>query len=339
MVRDAMGARYEGSDSSRENFNVVFRAPDLADQVPHGPAVHYWVLNPDQPGLVGRLDLADTWWCIAQGVDPSTGEVNPERLVRNLVGAQVPLDVLATDVWRARMLLVDRYASHRMFLAGDAAHQNPPWGGHGFNTGIGDAVNIGWKLAAVINRWAPPSLLASYEQERRPVAARTIEEAVRNMSTLGPELADPRLTGTATEFAKARRTVAAAIHANKDSEFHSLTLTLGYDYRGSPIVAAEGDPGQSPSSPTDHEYRPTAAPGHRLPHRWLAAGDSLYDHLGAEFHADRRPGDTGLRSARRGSQVQRRSNADGRRPRARLAKPVRSGPCPRPPGPARRVAR
>jgi len=283
VVRDAMSARYEGSDNSRQNFNVVFRAPDLAARVPHGPAVHYWVLNPEQPGLVGRLDLSDTWWCIAQGVDAAAGEAHAELLVRNLVGAEVALDVLATDAWRARMLLVDRYASHRMFLAGDAAHQNPPWGGHGFNTGIGDAVNIGWKLAAVINNWAPPSLLDSYEPERRPVAARTIEEAVRNMSTLAPELADPRLTGTATEFAEARPGVAAAIHASKDSEFHSLTLTLGYDYGDSPIVAGEGGPEQSSSGAAGRDYEPTAAPGHRLPHRWLAANDSLYDRLGAEF--------------------------------------------------------
>ncbi len=279
VVRDAIGARYEGTGDSRPNFNVVFRAPTLADQVPYGPAVHYWVLNPEQPGLVGRLDLTDTWWCIAQGVDTATGEANPELLVHNLVGADTPISVLATDAWQARMLLVDRYASQRMFLAGDAAHQNPPWGGHGFNTGIGDGVNIGWKLAAVIKQWAPPTLLASYEPERRPVAAQTIDEAVRNMTTLAPELADARLTGSDAEFAEVRPSVAAAIHATKDSEFHSLVLTLGYDYRDSPIVATEDHP--EPSSV--HDYEPTAAPGHRLPHRWLAPGVSLYDQLAADF--------------------------------------------------------
>jgi 2-polyprenyl-6-methoxyphenol hydroxylase-like FAD-dependent oxidoreductase len=279
VVRDAIGASYQGSDSSRPNFNVVFRAPGLADLVPYGPAVHYWVLNPDQPGLVGRLNLDDTWWCIAQGVDAEVGEATSERLVHNLVGASVPVEVLATDAWRARMRLVDRYASHRMFVAGDAAHQNPPWGGHGFNTGIGDAVNLGWKLAAVINGWAPSSLLRSYENERRAVAEQTIDEAVRNMSNLAPELTDTRLTGTAAEFAAAQPAVAAAIHATKDSEFHSLGLTLGYDYRDSPIVAPE--PGQAERPVERATYEPTAAPGHRLPHRWLGPGDSLYDHLGA----------------------------------------------------------
>jgi len=71
-------------------------------------------------------------------------------------GPDMPIEVLATDAWTARMQLANRYAHGRTFIAGDAAHQNPPYGGHGFNTGVGDAVNIAWKLAAVINGWAPP---------------------------------------------------------------------------------------------------------------------------------------------------------------------------------------
>ena len=282
VVRDAIGARYEGTEASRPNFNIVFRASGLGGRVPHGPAIHYWVLNPEQPGLVGRLDLDETWWCIAQGVDVETGEADPERLVHNLVGDEVPIRVLATDAWLARMLLVDRYSSRRLFLAGDAAHQNPPWGGHGFNTGIGDAVNLGWKMAAVLNGWAPEELLSSYEPERRPVAARTIEEAARNMATLAPELADRRLTGSDDEFAEARPSVAAAIHATKTGEFHSLELTLGYDYGESTIVAAE-DPDVETATSGEASYQPTAAPGHRLPHHWVAPGDSLYDRLGTEF--------------------------------------------------------
>jgi 2-polyprenyl-6-methoxyphenol hydroxylase-like FAD-dependent oxidoreductase len=283
VVRDAIGAHYEGIEASRPNFNIVFRAPGLGDRVPHGPAIHYWVLNPDQPGLVGRLDLDETWWCIAQGVDVEMGEADPERLVHNLVGGEVPVSVLATDAWLARMLLVDRYSSRRLFLAGDAAHQNPPWGGHGFNTGIGDAVNLGWKMAAVLNGWAPEDLLASYEPERRPIAARTIEEAARNMATLAPELADRRLTGSDDEFAEARPNVAAAIHATKTGEFHSLELTLGYEYEESTIVVTEDPPEVETTTSAETGYQPTAAPGHRLPHRWMAPGDSLYDRLGTEF--------------------------------------------------------
>jgi 2-polyprenyl-6-methoxyphenol hydroxylase-like FAD-dependent oxidoreductase len=279
LVRDAMGVQYEGGDDFRPNYNVVFQAPGLADRVTHGPAVHYWIINPAQPGLVGRLDLDQTWWCIAQGIDAARGEAATDLIIRNLIGADVAVTVLATDSWRARMLLADHYSRGRLFIAGDAAHQNPPWGGHGFNTGIGDAVNLGWKLAAVINGWGGPDLLDSYEAERRPIARRTIEEAVRNMSTLAPELSDAGLAGTREQFERARPGVALAIQRNKDSEFHSLPLTLGYDYRTSPIVI------------TDHcderagkEWPPsTGEPGCRLPHRWLGPDDSLYDHLGHGF--------------------------------------------------------
>ncbi|HLI43709.1 MAG TPA: FAD-dependent oxidoreductase [Acidimicrobiales bacterium] len=281
VVRTVIGATYQGRDDCRPNFNVVFRAPGLAERIPHGPAVHYWVLDPAQPSLVGRLDLDATWWCIAQGVDAPTGEADPLRIVRRLVGLEQPVEVLATDAWRARMLLVDRYRNSRLFIAGDAAHQNPPWGGHGFNTGIGDAVNLGWKLAAVLAGWAPPTLLDSYEAERRPVAARTIDEARRNMATLAPELADPRLHGDGPDFEAARQAVAESIQASKDSEFHSLELTLGYEYSGSPIVVA--DQAVAPAPSRHRAYRPSAAPGHRLPHRWLAPGRSLYDQLGREL--------------------------------------------------------
>jgi 2-polyprenyl-6-methoxyphenol hydroxylase-like FAD-dependent oxidoreductase len=288
VVREAIGARFDGSADGRLNVNVTFRAPGLAGEVPHGPAVQYWVLNPAQGGLVGRLDLDGTWWCIANGVTQAAAEADPVAIVRAMTGSDVPVEVLATDAWNARMQLADHYARGRMFIAGDAAHQNPPYGGHGFNTGVGDAVNLGWKLAAVLQGWAPPSLLDTYEAERRPVAAETVAEAARNMATLATELADQRLMGTAPEFAAALPAVRAAIHRTKDREFHSLDLVLGYSYAGSAITA------------------PVPGAGERLPHRWIGPGDSLYDQLGREFTLIRRgPGadhhdhDQGLAGAAR----------------------------------------
>ena len=172
----------------------MFRSDALAARIPHADSVHYWVLNPNQPGVVGRLDLVDQWWCIAIGVDSERGDADPYALIRNLIGderAEVPIEVIATDPWRARMQLAESYGSGRVFLAGDAAHQNPPWGGHGFNTGIGDAVNIGWKLAAVLQGWAPASLLDTYELERRPVAAATIADRVYQHGDPGPRTCGP----------------------------------------------------------------------------------------------------------------------------------------------------
>ena len=278
VTRSAIGARYQGSADSRQNLNIVFRAPGLGDKVPHGPAVHYWVINEQVPGVLGRLDLADTWWAGVPGV---TETASPERLVelvRGLVGADVAAEVVATDYWTARMLLADRFGSERVFLVGDAAHLNPPWGGHGFNTGVGDAVNLGWKLAAVLAGWAGPGLLASYDVERRGVAERTVAVSADQLRRTPVDLAGPALALPGPAGAAARAEVAARIQEGKDSEFHSLGLVLGYHYADSPLVAAEDTP-----APPDEavRYRPTTRPGARLPHAWLPDGRSLFDRLGA----------------------------------------------------------
>jgi 2-polyprenyl-6-methoxyphenol hydroxylase-like FAD-dependent oxidoreductase len=279
IVRRAIGAHYEGTSDLRPNFGLVFRAPGLAERQPHGPAVHYWVLNPACPGVLGRMDLEDQWWAIANGVPAEIGQADPHALIRGLVGAEIEAEVLGTDPWTARMLLADRYRSGRIFLAGDAAHLNPPWGGHGFNTGIGDAVNIGWKLAAVLEGWGGEGLLASYEAERRPVAERTIREATANMSVLAPELGDPELEASGLVGEQARHAAAQVIRAAKDREFHSLGIVLGYQYDASPVIIDDG----TPPLPEGQEYEPTARPGARLPHLWLPDGASLYDRLGNGF--------------------------------------------------------
>ncbi|MFD7981959.1 FAD-dependent monooxygenase [Kitasatospora indigofera] len=281
VVRHTLGIGLDGDDDSRPNYNIVFRAPGLAARVPHGDAVQYWVLNPEQPGLLGRLDLDGTWWCIGIGVDATAGAADPVGLVRNLIGdeaGEIAVEVVAADPWYSRMRLAGAYRAGRVLLAGDAAHLNPPWGGHGFNTGVGDAVNLGWKLAAVLQGWAPDTLLDSYEHERRAVAAGTIEAATRNMSTLTPELGDPRLLGTDEEFAQVRPLIAEAVRRSKDSEFHSLGLVLGTSYAGSPIVDAG-----PVREPDEAAYTPSAAPGERLPHTWLSPTESLYDRLGPGF--------------------------------------------------------
>jgi 2-polyprenyl-6-methoxyphenol hydroxylase-like FAD-dependent oxidoreductase len=276
VVRAVIGAHYMGTSDQRPNFGLVFRAPGLAQRQLHGPAVQYWVLNPACPGVLGRMDMEDRWWAIANGVPAEVGQADPHALIHGLVGTAIDAEVLGTDPWTARMLLADRYRNGRIFLAGDAAHLNPPWGGHGFNTGIGDAVNIGWKLAAVLEGWGGDGLLASYEAERRPVAERTIREAAANMSVLAPDLGNQDLEASGLVGEQARRAAAQAIRAAKDREFHSLGIVLGYQYDASPVIVADG----TPPLPEGQDYEPTARPGARLPHLWLPDGASLYDRLG-----------------------------------------------------------
>ena len=276
VVRAAMGARFEGAAGGRPNVNITFRSRALAERIGIAPSIHYWVLNPEAPGVVGPLDLDGTWWAISTGTASISGVGEAESIVAGLLGVDdIDIEVLATDPWQARLLLADRYRVGRLFVVGDAAHQNPPWGGHGFNTGVGDAMNLGWKLAAVIQGWAPDALLDSYESERRPIAEQTIEVAAGNMRALPIELADAALMGEGAEADAVRRRAAAVVQATKDAEFHADGLVLGYGYTD---AAAE-------QSPTLAEYRPIAAPGNRLPHLTTDDRRPIIDLLGRGFSA------------------------------------------------------
>src|SRR3954451_24871057 len=279
VSRRAIGARYEGSSGSLPNLSITFRSAELESRELCALGVHYWVIGAERGGLMGRLDLDGTWWAIVQGVDDSAEDVDPVALVRTLAGADIDVEVLATDPWSARMLLVDRYRGQRVFLVGDAAHLNPPWGGHGFNTCVGDAVNLGWKLAAVLGGWAPEALLGSYASELRPGAERTIAAAGDQEAFPAPAFAAGDLDDDGPRGAELHAAVARAL-AVKDPEFHSLGLVLGYDYPNSPLVVPSGGPRPEP---TVTEYIPSAHPGARLPHTWLPDGSSVYDLLGPEF--------------------------------------------------------
>lgn len=273
VVREALGARYVGAPGGRPNVNITFRSTQLAGLLPERPAVHHWVLNPAAPGVVGPLDLTGTWWAIAAGTASISDEAEAVALVRGLVGADIDVDVVATDPWQARLLLSDSYGSDRTYLVGDAAHQNPPWGGHGYNTGIGDAVNLAWKIAAVMQGWAPAELLDSYETERRPVAKQTINLAATNMRALSIELGDAAMMLPGARGESGRAAAARVIPVAKRSEFYSLGLVLGYGY----------GPDSAAQAPSTDVYRPQVRPGNRLPHARSADGSSLFDLLGRTF--------------------------------------------------------
>jgi 2-polyprenyl-6-methoxyphenol hydroxylase-like FAD-dependent oxidoreductase len=279
VSRPAIGASYEGSSGTAPNLSITFRSRALDEKPLCAHGIHYWVIGSELGGLMGRLDLDGTWWAIVQGIDIPVADVDPADLVRTLAGADIDVEVLATDPWSARMLLADRYRGQRTFLVGDAAHLNPPWGGHGFNTCVGDAVNIAWKLAAVLQGWGQPALLDSYEAERRPVAQLTIAAAGAQEAFLAPSFADPSLEDEGPDGQALRARLADAVQV-KDPEFHSLGLVLGYDYAGSPVVVPDGTTAPEPSVT---EYVPSAHPGARLPHAWLPDGSSLYDLLGDGF--------------------------------------------------------
>lgn len=279
-TRQCLGIPMTGPTASQNYTTVVFRAPDLAHHVPHAPAVQYLVFNPRSMAVFGRLDLADTWWA---GMVLPSPDADPSVKLREVIGPEAPDDlkyeILCADNWRVRMRLAETFATGRVFLAGDAGHLNPPTGGHGYNTGVGDAVNIGWKLAATLGGWGGHRLLESYDAERRAIATDTITAATASLlAVLGIQVpAEADLPGP--EGDRARGALGEQIHLAMRPEFYSLGLVLGYEYTDSPVIAYDDEPAIEQEKDST-VYIPATRPGARLPHRWLADGRSLYDSLG-----------------------------------------------------------
>ena len=281
-VRDAIGAKMQGAYGLSRNYNIVFRAPGLAEAHPHGPAIMYWQLNPQMPSLVGPMERNDTWFFMPTQVPEGLrrGDIDGAKLIAEATGIDLPYEVLSTDEWVASRLLADRYRDRRVFLAGDACHLHPPFGGYGMNMGISDGVDLGWKLAAVLKGWGGPALLESYEAERRPVHEWVLEEAVANHATLGNQLVVEGLEAEGAEGDRLRREVGARIESAKLREFVTLGVVLGLRYDDSPVVVPDGSPAPG------HDfvnYVPSSRPGGRAPHAWLHDGSSLFDHFGPGF--------------------------------------------------------
>ncbi len=281
-VREAIGAKLEGSYGLSRNYNVVFRAPGLDQAHRHGPAIMYWQVNPDCPSLVGPMDRGDKWFFMPTGVAPDF-RLNPADapdMIRRATGIDMPYEVLSTDEWVASRFLGDRYRDRRVFLAGDACHLHPPFGGYGMNMGVADGVDLGWKLAAVLQGWGGPALLESYETERRPVHGLVLDEAVANHALLGNQLWADGLEDATAQGEALRATVGARIQSAKVREFVTLGVVKGYSYDTSPVIVPDG----SPAPGQDYiNYVPTSRPGAIAPHAWLHDGSSLYDHFGAGF--------------------------------------------------------
>ncbi|MCW5773403.1 MAG: FAD-dependent monooxygenase, partial [Rhodospirillaceae bacterium] len=177
-------------------------------------------------------------------------------------------------------LLAQRYGAGRVLLAGDAVHLFTPTGGLGMNTGIDDAVNLAWKLAAVAQGWGGPHLLASYEADRRPIGARNLAFSKAFADSVGRTPATAAIETDTPEGAAERAAVGERLLDHARREFLIPGIHLGMRYEGSPIVWP--DETAAPPDPPN-AYAPTARPGHRAPHAWLAPGVALYDRLGTEF--------------------------------------------------------
>lgn len=281
-VRSALGIRMSGESAFAKNYNAIFRAPGLAELHGHGRAIMYWLLNPEVPCVMGPMAARDDLWFFitARITDEEMAGLDPRELIQTAAGFRFELEIVGSDPWAAHRLIADRYGEGRVFLAGDACHLHPPFGGYGMNMGVGEAVDLGWKMAATLRGWGGEALLASYETERRPVHRRVMDEAVANYALVGQQLMRPGIEAPGPAGEATRNEVRELLLATKSREFQTLGVVLGSRYADSPIVVPDGSP---PLGEHVSLYLPSAHPGCLAPHLWLADGSSLYDHFGAGF--------------------------------------------------------
>jgi 2-polyprenyl-6-methoxyphenol hydroxylase-like FAD-dependent oxidoreductase len=282
-LRRAAGVEMEGRYGIDYNLSIFFKVPELWSYHDKGKAaLHFFV---DAGGITRNLVQLDGRELWRLGVcdralydDPQSADV--EQLVTRAMGKKIPFELIGVSRWIAHDLVATSYRAGRVFFAGDAAHLHPPTGGFGLNTGMGDAVDLGWKLSAVLSGWASSGLLDSYELERRPVAARNVKQSIENHlqmihMTVPREIEDDSAAG-----AQARDDLGARIKRSLEKNFITDGTALGYIYAGSPVVC---DDGSAPVEDTVMRYRPTTRPGARAPHAWLGPGRSTLDLFGERF--------------------------------------------------------
>jgi hypothetical protein len=200
-------------------------------------------------------------------------------LMRRAMGGDFDYEVRAASKWVRRAVVAERMSQGCCFLLGDAAHQLSPTGGFGMNTGMADAVDLGWKLEAVLRGWGGPRLLDTYDAERRPVGERAVREATVNFHKLKNLPTFPWIEDDGAEADAKRAELGRKFYESTRAEWESWGVQFGYRYADSPIVVPDGEP------PADDPmvYAPSSHPGCRAPHAWLAPGKSTLDLFGRGF--------------------------------------------------------
>lgn len=280
-VRDALGFKMEGTAVLAYSTNMLFRSAELLKLHDKGPGRSYIAIGPEGNwASINSINGNDLWRLQVSGSnDPkSWQEVDFDDCVKRFAGRDFSYELISTLSWIRRQLICDHYQSGRIFLAGDAVHQLTPAGSFGMNTGIGDAVDIAWKIAAMIDGWGGPGLLESYEAERRPIGKRNVDEAAARFKRYGPFKPGPAILEDTPEGARVRSQVASKLETTMLP--FGEGFQVGYRYDASPIIWPDG----TPTPPADGAtYHPTTRPGARAPDAWIDQDTRMLDLYGKGF--------------------------------------------------------
>jgi 2-polyprenyl-6-methoxyphenol hydroxylase-like FAD-dependent oxidoreductase len=278
-IRRQLAIPLRGEGNLLQLRQALYRCDELYSRIPIGDGPgrgrHYHVADNQATFLI--MQDSTRHWTLHAVVDSDEAM---KRQFEKTVGVPVDYEMLYCGEWRQNLLLADRYRDRRVFLAGDSAHLVIPTGGLGMNTGVGDAFDISWKLAATLQGWGGPGLLDSYEVERRQVGERNV--GASRYASLGrrkwrsewrPEINDATPQGQA-----ARDHLAAVADVEQRKTNEMIGAEMGYRYVDSPIID------NVPGGPEHlfREYHPTTWPGARLPNVWLEGGSAVQDLIPAD---------------------------------------------------------
>jgi 2-polyprenyl-6-methoxyphenol hydroxylase-like FAD-dependent oxidoreductase len=284
IVRRSLGIGVDAKTLGHP-VHFYFRAPNLLETCGREPGTFF--ITVDRHGAWSNIRIIDpvnAMWRLmvldaGPGARPET--IDREACLRRALGLSLNVEWLGTSIWTRRSAVAERYSSGRVYLAGDAVHQLSPTGGLGMNTGIADAVDLGWKLAATLSGWGGDGLLSSYDVERRPIGMRNVSMATEFHSQ---EQEHGRGTASIEEDsiagAQARARVGEALVRDIGPTWQTPGLQIGYRYEDSPICMPDGG-APCPDSPQD--FVPSTRPGSRAPHAWLSVGRSTLDLYGRGF--------------------------------------------------------
>jgi len=272
-VRKQLGIALEGDGNIMQLRQALLRCDELFERIPIGKGRHYHVADMQATQLILQDDTRH--FTLHSVVEK---DEDMAAMFEKTIAMPLPYEMQWVGEWRQNLLLAERYGEGRVFLAGDAVHLVIPTGGLGMNSGVGDAVDLSWKLAATLKGWGGPALLQNYETERRAVGSYNVSAS--RYATLGRRKwrsqVGSNIRDNTPEGAAARAHVAAIADVEQRKSNEMIGAELGYFYV-SPLIASE--PGDPP--PYDFiEYTPSTLPGVRLPHVWLDDGTAMQDKIG-----------------------------------------------------------
>jgi len=283
-VRCGLGIGLDGRTLSHP-LHLYFRAPGLLEACGKPPTVFFVTVDRDGAWANVRvIDPASAMWrlmVLDAGASLTPETVDREGYLRRALGRDFEVEWLGTSIWTRRSAVAERYSHGRVLLAGDAVHQLSPTGALGMNTGIADAVDLGWKLAAMLQGWGGDHLLVSYDLERRPIGIRNVEMAAQfygEHEKIGDGI--EAIEDATPAGAQVRRRAGQALVRGIGRMFRTTGMQIGYRYDDSPICVPDGTP-PDPDDPED--FRPSTRPGSRAPHAWLPRGRSTLDLFGRGF--------------------------------------------------------